>query len=69
MSRSSGTESVPIPSAPDERAAERRFRHLAEAIPHIVWIARADGSIEYVNRRWSEYTGLPLEECLGESLV
>jgi PAS domain S-box-containing protein len=65
MSKQSGTVPVHASRAPDERAAERRFRHLAEAIPHIVWIARADGSIDYVNRRWSEYTGLSPEESLG----
>jgi PAS domain S-box-containing protein len=38
--------------------SERRYRHLAEAIPHIVWTATAEGAIEYFNRRWFEATGL-----------
>ena len=37
---------------------ERRFRFLAEAMPQIVWISRADGEIEYLNQRWFDYTGL-----------
>ncbi len=38
-------------------ASERRYRVLAEAVPHIVWRARPDGSVEYFNWRWFEYTG------------
>ena len=34
----------------------------AELIPHMVWVARPDGSAEYVNRRWREYTGMTLAE-------
>lgn len=41
------------------RQSERRFRQLADAMPHIVWTARPDGNIDYLNRRWSEFTGLP----------
>jgi PAS domain S-box-containing protein len=36
---------------------ERRFRNLAESIPHVVWVAGKDGGIEYVSHRWSEATG------------
>lgn len=39
-------------------ADERRYRSLAEAIPHIVWTAGPDGTVQYFNRRWTEYTGL-----------
>ncbi|HKM55472.1 MAG TPA: PAS domain S-box protein, partial [Isosphaeraceae bacterium] len=40
------------------RENEARFRHLADAIPQIVWIAHPDQSLLYLNRRWFEYTGL-----------
>lgn len=36
----------------------RRYQSLLEAIPHMVWVASADGRIEYANRQWSDYTGL-----------
>ena len=36
---------------------EQRFRQLADALPQIVWTARPDGSIDYYNERWYEYTG------------
>ena len=37
---------------------------LAEAIPQIVWSARPNGSVDYVNRRWSSYTGLSADQSL-----
>lgn len=47
------------------RESEARFRALAEAIPEIVWTAVPGGGIDYHNRRWSELTGLSMEEGLG----
>ncbi len=47
------------------RASEGRFRHLADAMPQIVWVTRPDRSVEYVNRRWLDYTGQTPEEALG----
>jgi PAS domain S-box-containing protein len=38
------------------------FRTIAEAMPHLVWTARADGTIDFFNRRWIEYTGVDLAE-------
>ncbi len=36
---------------------EDDFSVLAESLPHLVWIAAPDGTIEYLNRRFKEYTG------------
>ena len=41
------------------------YRGLAEAVPAIVFSADASGSLDYVNRRFVEYTGLAFEESLG----
>jgi PAS domain S-box-containing protein len=41
------------------RESEARFRQLADAMPQIVFTARPDGEIDYFNRQWYEYTGLP----------
>jgi PAS domain S-box-containing protein len=46
------------------RQSEERFRYLADAIPQLVWITRPDRSVEYVNRRWLDYTGQTPDECL-----
>lgn len=46
-------------------ASERRYRTLAEAVPHIVWTALPDGTVDYVNRRWFEYTGETVADSSG----
>ena len=61
--------SSPLFDAPEperRREAEREpFRHLAEALPQIVWTTGPEGLIDYLNRRWYEYTGLSHEESTG----
>lgn len=44
------------------RESEERFRHLASAMPQIVWISEPDGTVEYINSQWVVYTGLTLEQ-------
>ena len=39
------------------RESEARLRILAEALPQLVWTARADGTLDYFNQRWRDYTG------------
>jgi hypothetical protein len=39
--------------------SEALFRHLADAMPQIVWTARPDGYIDYYNQRWYAFTGFP----------
>ena len=36
------------------------FRALGDAMPQLVWTAHPDGELEYLNRRWIEYTGVTL---------
>jgi PAS domain S-box-containing protein len=47
-------------------ASEARFRQLADAMPQIVFAAQPDGTVDYLNRRWYEYTGLPEGEVAVE---
>jgi PAS domain S-box-containing protein len=44
------------------RESERRFRLLAESIPHHVWTLRPNGTLGYWNQRLVDYTGLTPEE-------
>jgi PAS domain S-box-containing protein len=37
--------------------SEQRFRTMADSMPQLAWIAKADGFIVWYNRRWYEYTG------------
>ena len=47
-----------------ERDAES-FRTIADAVPQMMWSARADGWIDWYNARWYEYTGQSVEEAQG----
>lgn len=48
------------------RAREAELRLLAEAMPQIVWITGPAGDNLYFNQRWVDYTGLTLEQSLGD---
>ena len=49
----------------DLRRSEHKLRDVIEAMPTMVWIAGTDGSNEFGNRRWQEYTGLSRERTVG----
>ncbi len=48
------------------RQSEAEFRTLAEALPHHVWIATPDGSLNWFNPRVYEYAGSGVGELDGE---
>ncbi len=51
-----------------EEALEKsgtRFRALADNIAQLAWMAEADGSIFWYNRRWFDFTGTTWEEMQG----
>ena len=41
------------------------IRLAVDAIPALAWSSHADGSVEFVNQRWHDYTGLSPEESYG----
>ncbi len=43
--------------------SEERFRSLANTVPDIVWTADPDGTITFVNDRWSRFCGRPPDEA------
>ncbi|MEP7206417.1 MAG: PAS domain S-box protein [Casimicrobiaceae bacterium] len=45
--------------------SEGKLRLLADTIPQLAWMARADGHIFWYNRRWYEYTGTTPREMEG----
>lgn len=46
------------------QALKDQLRLAIDTIPGLVWSALPDGSAEFLNQRWLEYTGLSLEEGL-----
>jgi PAS domain S-box-containing protein len=49
----------------DLRESEARFRNMSEHAPVMMWMTDPLGSLTYLNRLWSEFTGQPHEESLG----
>lgn len=43
------------------------WMRMAQTLPVIIWAALPDGSVEFVNRRWEEITGIPPEQILGRT--
>lgn len=48
---------------------EDRCRQLAELLPQLVWMCRADGQCDYLNPQWVKYTGIPESGQLGMGWV
>lgn len=48
------------------KETETQYAVLAESLPQLVWSARPDGTVDYVNRRWREFTGISGEQFLGK---
>jgi PAS domain S-box-containing protein len=46
-------------------AIEERLRLIIDTIPTIVWRKSPEGSADFLNRRFREYTGLSLEDGMG----
>jgi len=63
----SQTRSDKHPSDSDETSnvIEERLRLIIDTIPTIVWRKLPDGSADFLNQNFREYTGLSLEEGLG----
>ena len=47
------------------QSSEDRLRLVIDTIPAYAWSARPDGSVEFINRRFLEFTGHSAEDILG----
>jgi len=46
----------------EAKKSEAHLRKIIDTIPTLAWCNLPDGSNEFVNRRWCDYTGLSPEE-------
>ena len=53
------------PGSRDNELADGLYRLIAETIPHMVWAARADGWLDFLNHRCSEYAGVGEDRLVG----
>jgi len=47
------------------RASEEEINTLVESLPQLVWITLPDGRATHGNKRWTEYTGMTIEDSVG----
>jgi two-component system phosphate regulon sensor histidine kinase PhoR len=48
----------------DLMLSQEHFKFLADNIPVIVWTAYPDGSTDFFNKRWCEFTGFTMEQSI-----
>jgi PAS domain S-box-containing protein len=48
------------------KRAEDHIRLIIDTIPTMAWSIRPDGTVDFVNQRWLDYTGISLEEEIEE---
>jgi PAS domain S-box-containing protein len=53
----------------DAKHAAERFRFLADSIPQMVWTAKPDGLIDYVNAQGMRYLGISQMEATGGNWI
>ena len=50
---------------PARGTAENVYHAIIEALPHVIWVADAEGNVTYLNHAWTEWTGRDVEDSLG----
>lgn len=59
------TSEIPTETEPHKQLEVELFRQMFDIMPQLGWTAHADGSIDWYNRGWYEYTGKTLEQMKG----
>ncbi|HET6142320.1 MAG TPA: PAS domain-containing protein [Candidatus Acidoferrales bacterium] len=47
------------------KEAEDRTRRIIDTVPAQLWTETPEGAVNFVNRRWIDYTGMTLEQAVG----
>jgi PAS domain S-box-containing protein len=47
------------------KEAEERIRLIIDTVPGQLWTETAEGVVDFVNRRWIDFTGMTLEQAVG----
>jgi PAS domain S-box-containing protein len=58
------SEATPVSEQVARRSA-KALREVVNSIPANVWSAAADGTVDFINERWRELTGLPSQRAMG----
>ena len=63
---SSAPDVLPLATEHALQSAGAAFHALADTMPQMVWSTLPDGSHDYYNARWYEFTGVPVGSTDGE---
>lgn len=44
--------------------SDARFRAMSDSAPLFIWLSKQDGLIQYVNKTWTDFLGLPAQEVI-----
>jgi PAS domain S-box-containing protein len=48
------------------RESDKRFRHLADTVPVMIWVTDENHKPTYVSKWWANFTGISLEKIISE---
>lgn len=51
------------------KQSEQRLQKMADSIPQIVWICDAQWNAQYINQKWSDFTGFPFDALLVQDQI
>ena len=49
------------------RQSEKKLREVIETIPTFAWTASPEGTVDFLNRHYKDYTGVPVEKSVGSA--
>jgi PAS domain S-box-containing protein len=52
----------------ERKRGEDRLRLVIDTIPTMAWTVRPDGTVDFLNQRWLDYTGLSLKEEIEDPM-
>lgn len=47
------------------KESEKRFRHLADTVPVMIWVSDENNKSTYVSKSWTDFTGVSLEKIIS----
>ncbi|MBC7830058.1 MAG: PAS domain S-box protein, partial [Chitinophagaceae bacterium] len=48
------------------KESEKRFRHLADTVPVMIWVTDENNKSTYVSKCWTDFTGVSLEKIVAD---
>ena len=66
MSTAEMIDTIVVEETNERKRAEDHLRLVIDTIPTMAWSLRPDGTVDFVNQRWLDYTGLTRKDALED---